>query len=212
MRLVPGVVAHLPRIRGRAGHLLVPRPRGRPEQDFRARIRAEEGNETPESPAGRNFVAEDIRSERLRREQEDGRRIVRMRFPHLPQPAGELVQQHGVLLVLRHRLELVVRVEVRLRDHHRQRPLRHLLVPVPDHQGADHRPEKRQHGPGQRREAGLPVPGSREPSVGKGHHEPEHRQGRSPHPQRAAEGSRELIPLHEGWRRGEGIPQHQPRP
>ena len=173
---------------------------------------AEERDEPPERPAGRHVIANDIRRERLRRQQQDGRRIVRMLFPEIFQPAGKLVQQHGVLLVLRHRLELMVRVEVGLRDHHRQRPFRDLLIPVPEDQGPDHRPEKRQRGPGHRRDAGFSVPDGGEPSVGERHHQPEHRQRRGPDPQRTAEGARELIPLDQGGRAGEGVPQDQPGP
>ena len=88
-----------------------------------------------------------------------------MLFPEIFQPVGELVQQDGGLLVLRHRLELMVRIEVGLCDYHRHRFLRNLLIAVPEDQGPDHGPEKGQHGPEDRSEPRFPVPAGGEPSV-----------------------------------------------
>ena len=119
-----------------------------------------------------------------------------------------LRQQAAVLLLLRIGFEFLIRVQVGLADNHLQR--RPLLREAAAG-GPDHRPEESEDGARKGGDTGLGIPPGH-PAVGERHHQAEEGKVAHPHPQGAAQGAQDGVPLDEAGSVRERVAQHQPRP
>ena len=165
-----------------------------------------EGGHPPVGMAQHGIVGPDVGGEGLGGQDQQRLQGVLM----LADRPGGLVEEDGILLLLGHRREFVVRVDVRLEDCDIERFVRLVIAP-PDPQRAGDRQCNGYRQGNDGRGPGLrvpPAPGA----VGQGGHQAEERQVDRPDPERAAERTGELVPLHQRKRAGESVAKDQPGP